>query len=234
MSQIEEIYEPETTDFLIRTLKDGDNVIIAGAHRGYFASLASSLVGRGIVYAFEPEKENFKILKETVKGKRNVKLFNLALGDKECTAKFFINDDDNGGHALWDISMNLNNLKTRESQKVTNVEVRKLDDIFEEEALKLILLDVEGSELSALKGAINTIVDLEVPHIICEVNNFALEKCGTSQILLRSFMKTYGYKEYSLDGKPFNVSIKQELFAYDNENKEVVFNMLFSRDIIDG
>lgn len=231
---IGKIYEPETQALMKKVLKEGDNFVIAGAHRGVLSSVAASLVGpKGHGFLFEPESENYQILTETMKCFSNIKIFNHALGDRECEAKFFINDDNNGGHALWDVSLNLYNLKSQKNRRVKNVRVRKLDNVLEEEgieSLKLILFDMEGAEHSALKGSINTIVDLDVPYIISEINGLGLRNCGTTQILLRSFMKAYGYREYGMDGKKTDVSIDKELFAYNEKDGEVVFNILFSRN----
>jgi hypothetical protein len=62
-----------------------------------------------------------------------------------------------------------------------------------------MLFDVEGAEHSLLKGAINTIVDNQVPYIVTEINNGALKMCLTSQMALRSYMSIYGYEVYFLN-----------------------------------
>src|SRR5690606_10064538 len=97
------IYEPETIRVMNAVLEEGDSVLIAGAHQGYFAEHCLNLGCK--VYAFEPEVTNFSILESKVKG-RNVELFNVALGDRKASAILYVNTDNDGGHALWDISLN--------------------------------------------------------------------------------------------------------------------------------
>lgn len=229
----EVIYEPETLRVFDAVLKEGDSVIVAGAHQGFFVSYISKLVGKtGKVYGFEPETKNFQLLKEKVGDLENVEIFNIALGDREANAKLYFNSDNDGGHALWDVSQNKENVKTKENFVVEKVEVKTLDGLFPDgiENLKLIMLDAEGSEHSILKGGINTIIDSEVPFIICEINDFALDKCGTSQMNLRSYLSVYGFTPYAMNEEKVVDVHKGKVTAFMPDLKnEIVFNMLFSR-----
>jgi FkbM family methyltransferase len=230
---LENIYEPETLRVFDAVLKEGDSVIVAGAHQGFFVSYISKLVGKtGKVYGFEPETKNFQLLKEKVGDLENVEIFNIALGDREANAKLYFNSDNDGGHALWDVSQNKENVKTKENFVVEKVEVKTLDGLFPDgiENLKLIMLDAEGSEHSILKGGINTIIDSEVPFIICEINDFALDRCGTSQMNLRSYLSVYGFTPYAMNEEKVVDVHKDKVKAFTPDLKqEVVFNMLFSR-----
>lgn len=228
------IYEPETIRIFDRVLSDGDQVLIAGAHQGFFVCHCSKLVGSsGKIFAFEPEPNNYGILSEAVKNLDNVKIFPFALGDREITAKFYINSDNDGGHALWDVSINPNNHKTKENKQIIPAEVKTIDDFFEDEDLshlKLLMLDAEGSEHAILRGGINTIVDNDVPFIICEINNFALNQCTTSQINLRNYLSMYGFTGYVMNEDGVIDCTKDEVKAFmPDTEQEVVFNMLFSR-----
>jgi len=230
---LENIYEPETLRVFDAVLKEGDSVIVAGAHQGFFVSYISKLVGKtGKVYGFEPETKNFQLLKEKVGDLENVEIFNIALGDREANAKLYFNSDNDGGHALWDVSQNKENVKTKENFVVEKVEVKTLDGLFPDgiENLKLIMLDAEGSEHSILKGGINTIIDSEVPFIICEINDLALDRCGTSQMNLRSYLSVYGFTPYAMNEEKVVDVHKDKVKAFTPDLKqEVVFNMLFSR-----
>ena len=227
------IYEPETLRVFDAVLKEGDSVIIAGAHQGYFVYYLSHLVGKtGKVYAFEPEAKNFAILSEKVIGLDNVEINNFALGERQASAKFYFNSDNDGGHALWDVSKNPNNTKSQANPKIENVEVKTIDSLFPGgiENLKLLMLDAEGSEHSIIKGGVNTIADSETPYIICEINNFALNRCMTSQLSLRSYLSMYGYKPFVMNEKEVIDVGKDEVKAFiPDTDQEVVFNMLFSR-----
>ena len=226
-------YEPETTRIFDAVLKEGDAVIIAGAHQGYFVSYMANLVGKtGRVFAFEPEPKNFGILSETVKGLDNVEIFNFAIGDKKAKANFYVNSDNDGGHALWDVSTHPSNEKTRANPQVLSIEVNTVDDLYPDGIpnLKLMMLDAEGAEPAIIKGAINTIVDSECPYIIAEINNGALKQCNTSQGTLRSYLSMYGFKGYMMNvDEVIEVGDNSVKAVVKDTDQEVVFNMLFSR-----
>lgn len=227
-------YEPETTRIFDAVLKEGDKVIVCGAHQGYFVEYCSRLVGStGRVFGFEPEPVNNGILRERTKNLQNVEIFDFALADKEATARFYTNWDNDGGHALWDVSINPTNTKTKANKTVYPVEVKTIDGLFADRDmsnLKLLMLDAEGSEPSIIKGGINTIVDYDVPYIICEINNFAFRQCQTSQMTLRSYLSMYGFEGYAMNEDKVVDIGKEEVRAYiPNTEQEVVFNMLFSR-----
>jgi FkbM family methyltransferase len=227
------VYEPETIRIFDAILKEGDRMIIAGAHQGFFVSHCAGLVGKtGMIYGFEPEPENFKILYDKTKDLQNVTIFNHALGDRKALAKLYINSDNDGGHALWDVSDNPNNVKTQTERKVLQTDVKTIDSLFPEglQRLKLLMLDAEGSELSIIKGGINTIIDSEVPYIICEMNKFALEKCHTSQMNMRSYLSIYDYIPYIvMKDKVVDCNKDEVVITIPGTEQVIVFNMLFSK-----
>jgi FkbM family methyltransferase len=223
-------YEPETTRILDKILKEGDHVIIAGAHQGYFVSYCSNIIGPdGKVYGFEPEPKNFAILSEQVKALGNVEIFNCALADRKANAKLFFNSDNDGGHALWDVAQNPNNTKSKENTQIIKTEVKTIDSL-ELDRLDFLLLDAEGSEHSIIRGGINTIVDCEVSYMVCEINNFAMNRSMTSQMSLRSYLSMYGFAGYVMNEAEVVDVQNNEVKAYiPGTEQEVVFNMLFSR-----
>jgi restriction endonuclease S subunit len=127
------------------------------------------------------------------------------------------------------------NDKSRDNPIAFEVEIKRLDDVLEDEELsrmKLMLFDVEGAEHSVLKGAINTIVDNRVPNIIAEINNGALNACLSSQMELRSYMGLYGYKTYFVNENditfiPPTEDIHLKVSSDGEVNVENVFNVLF-------
>ena len=226
-------YEIETRQIMAKVLKEGDSFLIAGAHQGGLSAYAAALVGpTGTVYGFEPEKDNYSILTETVKPFGNVKTYPYALGDRDSEAALFINKDNSGGHSLFDVGKHPDNVKTRENPSFEMVAVKTVDSFLEDEdlsRLKLILFDMEGAELSALRGAINTIVDNEVPYIITEINDFALQQCNSTQMSLRGFMDMYGYECFVITSEGCKDTNKKTMITCEADGKPVVFNVLFSR-----
>jgi len=62
------IFEKFETELVKQEIHDGDTVLDIGANIGYFSLIFSKIVGNnGRVYAFEPDPNNFKILKKILK-----------------------------------------------------------------------------------------------------------------------------------------------------------------------
>ncbi len=65
-----------------RPLVPGDIVLDIGAHYGHFAMMAAGKIGpTGIVYAFEPNPQNFSKLSDNVNGIPNIRPLNAAAWD---------------------------------------------------------------------------------------------------------------------------------------------------------
>lgn len=139
-------YEPVETKVIKGLVKEGDIIVDAGANIGYYTILLSRAVGsKGKVYAFEPGKECFDLLRRNVKLNRcyNVVLINKALSNKEGKIKFYINEQDKGSSSM---------LKDSLGTEVI-VEGTTLDKEVTE-PIDFMKMDIEGSELQALQGAI--------------------------------------------------------------------------------
>lgn len=143
------IHEPETTNYLKTNVKPGSTVVDIGANVGYFTLLFARLVGdSGRVIAFEPDERVFPILKENVRmnNYHNISLDRRAVSDCDGQQKFFISSH-----------LSRSGLTARRNTKtITEVETVKLDNLNLEQ-VDWVKIDVEGSEISVLKGMKSTI-----------------------------------------------------------------------------
>lgn len=133
----------------------GDHVADVGAHVGSHTLALAALVGEsGMVRAFEPEPTTYRLLLDNIGA--NLKLGevlldvrNCGLGDREQVIESPLPDHRNpGGYSLL-----ANGLIGSETQKI---QLRALDDLGIER-LDFIKADVEGAELSVLRGGQETI-----------------------------------------------------------------------------
>jgi FkbM family methyltransferase len=223
-------YESETTHLLGAVLRRGDTFLDVGAHVGYFSMVAAALVGpTGAVYGFEPERANFTHLLEHVElnAAWHVQPVHMAVGERPHVARFFVNADNDGGHALWDVAAHPECVRTRQGGETRPVYVTSLDRYFEGRtfaSLKAIKLDVEGSELAALRGAEQLLLRHRVPFVVAEVNRFALEAMGTSERELRAYMTRLGYEVHLICPGESRLA---RLEADDHVDASFVFNLLF-------
>ena len=225
-------YEAATSNLFLSILKPGDTFIDVGAHIGYFSMLAAALVGEtGEVISFEPSPDNYRHLVEHValNGFSNVLPLHLALGDSEGVTTLHLNADNDGGHALWDVRNHQDCVKSRAHPRAHPTYVTRLDRVLRERpmrSVRAIKLDIEGSEVLALRGAREVISRHQVPFIVAEVNRSGLEQMGTSEADLRALMTQHGYETWLLqDAEPELVRLADDATLSGN----YVFNLLFRR-----
>jgi FkbM family methyltransferase len=147
------IYERCETVLTCQIVKPGDTVLDIGANIGYYTLLASKLVGSsGQVYAFEPELQNFEILKWNVDnlGHENTICTNAGISDYTGEANLFLCRDNPGGHHLHE---------PVDFEEAQAVQITSVDDFLKGEAERVdyIKIDAQGAEQSILAGMKNTL-----------------------------------------------------------------------------
>jgi len=130
------IGEYSKNDFQI---KKTDTVIDVGAHIGLFSLYASQKCTEGKIFAFEPIKENYKILESNKKlnNLSNIQSENCAISESTTKITLYQNNDQ-AGHSKF--------VKTDNPIEVTS---KSLNNFFKEkkiEYVNLLKLDCEGSE----------------------------------------------------------------------------------------
>lgn len=138
-------YEFDKQLLIAQTLEKGKVFFDIGANVGFYTLLASSLVGdTGRVFAFEPVPKNVVFLKKHLEMNhlRNATVFSAAVSERSGVAQF---------------SEGPNNYMGRLADEGTlAVELVSLDELSAKGNLDrpdYIKIDVEGAELSVLRGA---------------------------------------------------------------------------------
>lgn len=146
-------WEPDESRVLGNLLRSGDVAIDIGAHVGWYTMVFANRVGEtGRVIAFEPAPENFSLLKMNVElnDKTNVRLENVALGDRSGEVVLRRDGDNFGDHYVRFGQAN-------ESGKGVAVRCVTLDELALPQRIRLIKLDCQGSEPAILAGATNAL-----------------------------------------------------------------------------
>lgn len=147
----EGIWDPLLTQLITSTLKPGGTFVDIGAHVGYCTLIAAQAVGpSGRVLAAEPNPGSVAKVQAHLKKNKftNVILESTAMGDSTQPVTLFLDSGSNSGLA----SLSKENVKC---DKGFAVPCNRLDDLVVKHgltAIDLIKVDVEGAELSVLKG----------------------------------------------------------------------------------
>jgi FkbM family methyltransferase len=197
-------YEPDVSLMMCQLVEPGDLVVDVGANAGFFTALLGVLTGpTGRVLSFEPGANNLGRLKNNIALNKlaNVTLIEQPASNVPGDITFFINSDDSGGNALWDVGTFPGNVKSAAAPQSLTLRATTLD--VEVERLgrgmpKLIKVDVEGAELQVLLGSAKMLAGCKVPFVIAEYHPFGLVKMGTSPEALRGFMESLGYSAFAM------------------------------------
>ena len=163
--------EPEQQIWLSQNISEGDVVYDIGANVGFFALICAKLSGSsGRVEAFEPNPACASLCRYNLALNHfgHASVHDLAISDSSGVIRFEVPKDSTAlGHiARGDVDM------SKDASLLFEVRTVSLDDYVVQCKLAppdLILIDVEGHELSVLKGAIETI-KMHLPKINCEVH----------------------------------------------------------------
>jgi FkbM family methyltransferase len=158
-----------------RVVQPGMIVVDVGANVGlHTLGLASRVGPEGRVHALEPDPENFELLAKGVKHAlfTNVRLHQAAAADKKGTLTLYVSAANRGDHRTVPAA------KTRQSFEVSSVALDEL--LAEEPRVDFVKIDVQGAEVSVLRGLRETIRRSPGIGILCELCPEQLLRAGTS------------------------------------------------------
>ncbi|HMK23989.1 MAG TPA: FkbM family methyltransferase [Terriglobales bacterium] len=211
-------YEPNEFLWLERVLKPGMTFVDVGANLGLYALFASRRVSEtGRVIAIEPSRREMDRLRTNIERNslRNVSLLPVALSDQAAEVDLSVAVASHAGHnTLGSFGYNTQ-LERRET-----VQALSLDEVIESAKLQrvdVIKMDIEGSELAALRGASGTLTQYH-PTLLMELSDRALKHQGATSADVRSLLADHGYEVSVFDsssGLPLPLTPKN---YFDSEN----------------
>jgi FkbM family methyltransferase len=145
-------HEPLSTKILMENLHEGMRIVDVGANLGYFAlQEAKAVESKGRVYAIEPVPQNYFLLKQNtiLNNLQNMKVFNLAIGDKDESLSLFLGKASNWASAF--------RTPINTERKITVPSMRLDTFLKNREKVDLIRMDVEGYEAKIVDGMEKTL-----------------------------------------------------------------------------
>ena len=224
-----EIWDKDSVEMITNQIKNDNTIFIdIGCNYGAYSIPIAKLKNKINVYCFDPSKKVLNQLKDNIllNDIKNIKHFNLGVGEKHKTA--FFNDDiknyDNSG--LYEISNKYSGKK---------ILINSIDNLIDDGEIipkkKIIVkMDVEGYEFLVLQGMKKTIKKYDV-FIFFE---FSIKMVLKHNNLLISFTKFLKENNLKIFNSKFNEIKLEDLFdkiKFLPKGHEVVGNYIISKNI---
>ena len=154
-------------------IKENDVVVDIGGHIGLFSVSAAKQARKGKVYTFEPDPENFELLKSNISlnGLENVTLVNKAVSFENSKRDFFLCDDNQEAHSFF--SQNTLLFKKDKAENKITVDTVSFKDFVKKHKISKIdflKIDCEGAEYEILYNCPKSILK-NVQKISMEYHN---------------------------------------------------------------
>lgn len=160
------IFEKFEVELVKNEIDEGDIVLDLGANIGYYTLIFSKIVGKdGHVFAFEPDPNNFAILKKNIEINKikNVILIQKAVSNTSKPQLLYLCDYNHGQHRIYP--------SPRCTEKI-NVECTIIDEYLDGTEffnnINFVKMDVEGSEYDVINGMQKTLKLNPHLKILCE------------------------------------------------------------------
>ncbi len=173
----------------------GDTFLDVGANHGSFSIILSESVGSGgRVVSIEPQPQMAALVEKALKanGKSPFEVHSFACGDRNGEIQFFIPKSTSGAAGVFP------GFSATDEHETLTVPLKKFDDAIAWQSFpgKVFLkLDIEGSELSFLRGA-RQMLEARRPHILLEINPHSSAAAGLSVEKLIDYLKEIGYTQF--------------------------------------
>jgi len=187
---------------------DCDLIIDVGANRGQFSLISRMIKPDVPIMAFEPIPDEAAIYRRVTTGLNLIKLHPMALGEKTCEAEIHISQSADSSSLLPIGELQTKMFPLTNEVGTLTVPVKMLDDFrseWEKYSRILLKIDVQGFELSVLKGAIHTLVNCTYVYVECSETELYVGQALYREVFAflseRGFGVRSRYNEVLVDGK---------------------------------
>jgi FkbM family methyltransferase len=180
-------FEPKITKLFLSLVSKNSIVFDIGSWVGYYAILAAKQ-GAGQIFAVELDPENSERIRENanINGFENIKILHAGVSDKKGRTIVERRKDSR-------IMAHIVGEMTVDGIIEGDVAVETLDDIAGNRTVDLAMIDIEGHEFFALKGAQKLLNEKRLRKILIEVHPNFLAQNYQSADELTAFLDSFGY-----------------------------------------
>lgn len=205
-------------------IKPGFNILDIGANIGFYTKVFSELTGpKGSVHAFEPDITNFKYLQSNLQKNKNVTLVNKAVSDKTEPLKIYLSKMLNVDHRTYPVD---------DYSHIMEIDATSIDDYLALNNIKqidFIKMDIQGFEMSALKGMVNMLKNNPSLKIITELWPYGLSKAGSSALEINNFANSQGFNIFMITSTQLLPLTKELILGLKLDEKNY-YNVVISKE----
>lgn len=175
----------------------GEHVVIdLGARNGWFFHCWKKWCPKALIHAFEPDQAACEILKQRYKNDSTVCLNAVGVGDRQSTETFYhLAESEVSSSFLQHDQKVWDDIKYRTGQvQERQVKITTLDDYCDQHAIAdvhLIKIDIQGYELKALQGALQTLT--KTNYLLVESSIRPLYKDSARFTEVHDFLVSHGF-----------------------------------------
>jgi FkbM family methyltransferase len=209
-------YEPFETSVVLKHLLPDDVVYVIGANIGYYPIVCASTGAR--VFAFEPDPTNFDLLTRSIAMNKlgNITPMPMAIGSRDGGTVLSVSPTNSGDHQTGLV----------EGRSHIRVAVRTLDSLNADGVAppNVIIMDVQGAEMEAVRGAWELLKNKTVRAIFTEFWPDGLDRreAGSAvafiQILREAGFQLFEISERSHSITPFDARSIERMSNIEEKN----------------
>lgn len=196
-------YEKYETALLLSQINKNSICVDVGANIGYYTLLMARLAKK--VYAFEPDKKSFGILKKNVEenGLKNVVLANIGVSNKR-GKKYLVRDKDNFGNSR----INDKNGEVIFTDSLDNI-------LINEQKISLIKIDTQGHEPEVIGGA-KKIIKSSRPILFLEYTPREYKDKKMINFLKKIYDNIFSISDFAEAPWPIRKGVKVDKHGYSD------------------
>jgi FkbM family methyltransferase len=203
------VWEPQTTRLLLHLGQSVHDAVIGGAYCGDQAILLAHSIQNsgGTCHCFEPNQDQMKMLRLNGEsnGLKNLRFNQLGVWNQDDSSLVLVGDDS-FAHA--------EEVEGNSEQSFKTITINTYAQHHGIKKIGLIMLDIEGAELNALKGASTYLAQekSEAPNVVFEIHSEYVDwSNGLENTEIGQLLTGYGYSLYCVRDYQSNEPMKDGL-----------------------
>ncbi len=203
--------EKYTTKVLLDELVPAKTFICVGANFGWYPLVAASFDPSINIVGFECNSKVRQVFSRNVElNSYDIRVSDFAISDSEGILSLYMPKISNDGMStLFPKDKSVSEVDFVEKVKTTTLDIYFQNEMNNPGKI-VILMDIEGSEMRALKGAINVFSEKK-PVLIAEINPAMLLASGHDYLELFRYLSSLGYESFWIDERGKLVTVEDPI-----------------------